>query len=148
MPAHESSADSNGHQGPERPLGDHLAHVVTLYRKWFFLADPGHLLVVLGCIVANLLPGDPVWLMLVAVASAGKTEMLQACKGLPHVFSAATLTEGSLLSRTAQKERTPGAPGGLLRAVGEFGIVLLMDFGSLPSMNRDTGPIQFAVMQS
>jgi hypothetical protein len=50
---------------------------------------------------------------------------------------AATITEPGLLSGTAAKERSEGASGGLLRQIGDFGILVLKDFTSMLSMNRD-----------
>src|SRR5439155_21641856 len=38
----------------------------------------------------------------------------------------------------ARRERSKDAKGGLLREIGEFGILLHKDFGSVISMNRDT----------
>ena len=50
---------------------------------------------------------------------------------------AATLTEASLLSGVPKKDRSPDAKGGLLRTVGEFGVILAKDFTSVLTMNRD-----------
>jgi hypothetical protein len=47
------------------------------------------------------------------------------------------LTEAALLSGTSKKESAAGAKGGLLREIGDFGIVLCKDFGSVLSMHRD-----------
>jgi hypothetical protein len=56
---------------------------------------------------------------------------------LPDVVAAATLTPASLLSGTAKKEQANGAKGGLLRQIGEFGILALKDFGSILSIRPD-----------
>src|SRR5262249_54794013 len=60
-----------------------------------------------------------------------------AISGLPGVHAAATLTEGSLLSGAPNRERAKGAHGGLLRVIGESGIIVCKDFGSVFSMHRD-----------
>jgi hypothetical protein len=93
--------------------------------------------VVLGAYAANLLPSDPVWLMLVGASSGGKTEMLNALARHPHAHLSATLTEASLLSATPRKDRADDAKGGLLREIGDFGVLLLKDFTSVLAMNRD-----------
>ena len=67
----------------------------------------------------------------------GKSELLAAITGLPDVHPAATMTAAALLSGTPGKEREAGAKGGLLRAIGDFGIIVCKDFGSVLSMNRD-----------
>src|SRR5262249_56412387 len=50
---------------------------------------------------------------------------------------AATLTPASLLSGTPKKQRDKGARGGLLREIGDFGILVHKDFGSILSMRPD-----------
>ena len=57
---------------------------------------------------------------------------------LPWVVSAAKVTEASLLSGTSKRERVTGATGGLLRQVGDFGVLLCKDFTSVLSQNKDT----------
>ena len=95
-------------------------------------------LAVLGTIAANYLPGDPVWLALIAPPSSAKTEILNATAGLPHVVRAATLTPAGLLSGTPKKQQAKGAKGGLLQQIGDFGILVFKDFGSILSMHTET----------
>jgi hypothetical protein len=56
---------------------------------------------------------------------------------LPHVVQAATVTVAGLLSGTPKKQHDKGAKGGLLRQIGEFGIISLKDFGSILSMHTE-----------
>jgi hypothetical protein len=56
---------------------------------------------------------------------------------LPKVFQAATLTPAGLLSGTPKKQYDKAARGGLLRQIGDFGIIALKDFGSILSMRPD-----------
>jgi Bifunctional DNA primase/polymerase, N-terminal/IclR helix-turn-helix domain len=114
-----------------------LEEVVASFRRWLHLPDPGALYVALATVVANRLPGDPVWLLLVGASSCGKTEVLVSLGGLEEVEPAATLTEASLLSGVPRKDVAAGASGGLLRKIGEYGILTLKDFGSVLSMHRD-----------
>jgi hypothetical protein len=115
-----------------------LEEVVTTFQSSLFLPDPTILYVVAGAVAANQLDGDPVWLLVVGPPSSGKTEVLSSMSGLENVHPAATLTEGALLSGTAQKDHAQDSKGGLLREIGEYGIVLAKDFGSVLSMNKDT----------
>ncbi len=114
-----------------------LDDVLAAFQKWLFLPDPGVVHAVLGAVAANLLEGDPVWLVVVGAPGSGKSETLQAVSALPDVHPAATLTEPALLSGTSRKEHTADAKGGLLRAVGDFGLILCKDFGSVLNMQRD-----------
>jgi hypothetical protein len=92
---------------------------------------------VLGTVKANMLPGDPVWLGLIAPPSSAKTELLNSVSRLPYVVHAATLTPAGLLSGTPRKQFHTGAKGGLLRQIGAFGIMVMKDFGSILSMRPD-----------
>jgi hypothetical protein len=80
-----------------------------------------------------------VWLGVVGPPSSAKTEILNSILMLPNVAQAATLTPAGLLSGTPKKQRDikGGARGGLLRQIGEFGIIVCKDFGSVLSMRPD-----------
>jgi hypothetical protein len=114
-----------------------LEQVVGTFRRWLYLPDPGALYVALATVVANRLPGDPVWLLLVGASSCGKSEVLVSLSGLAEVLPAATMTEAALLSGVPRKDTAADAKGGLLRAIGDYGILTLKDFGSVLSMHRD-----------
>jgi len=127
--------------GDESPPGEMngtppltLTEVVQVFQRWLDLPDPGFIEILLGAYVANLIPGDPVWLLGVGPSSGGKTEPLLALTGLPHMHLVSTFTEGSLLSGTPMKDKAKGAQGGLLRAVGPFGYFICKDFTSVLSM--------------
>lgn len=126
---------------------DRLANVVDAFRKWMYIPDPGALLTVLSVVVANKMPGDPVWLLIVGPPGCGKTEMLQPLSALPSMHPAATLTEASLLSGTPKRERADAATGGLLRLMGVFGIILLKDFGSVLSMQHESRAVVLAALR-
>ena len=115
-----------------------LSETIAVFRRWLSLADPSAVYAVAATLVANHAPGDPVWLLLVCAPSTGKTEILSAATRLPWVFPAAKVTEASLLSGTSKRERTSGATGGLLRQIGEFGVLLCKDFTSVLAQNKDS----------
>jgi len=115
-----------------------IDEVLETFKRWLILPDHTPVLAVLGTIAANYLPGDPVWLAVIAPPSSAKTEILNATAGLPHVVRAATLTPAGLLSGTPKKQQAKGAKGGLLQQIGEFGILVFKDFGSILSMHTET----------
>jgi hypothetical protein len=117
---------------------DHLAPTVEVFRKWMHLPNAAPLYAVCGAVAANRLDGDPVWLMLVGSPSSGKSEILQAVGSLPDVHPTASLTEAGLLSGTPKREKAKDATGGLLRQVGEYGVLLAKDFGSVLSQRHET----------
>jgi len=55
--------------------------------------------------------------------------------------------EASLLSGTKKSEHAPDAKGGLLKEIGEFGIVIFKDFTSILSMNRDSRQTVLAALR-
>jgi hypothetical protein len=91
-----------------------VAEVLGTFRKWLYLCDPGVVYVPLGAVAANLMEGDPVWVMIVGPSSGGKTEIILAIVRLPYVRLGATLTEAALLSGTPKKQMAAGSKGGLL----------------------------------
>lgn len=114
-----------------------LPELTEVFQHWLYMPDLGPLYTYLGTIAANRMAGDPVWLMLIGGPGWGKTETLVSGAKLPNMHIAATLTEASLLSGTRKKERSAEAKGGLLRQIGDFGLLVLKDFTSILSMNRD-----------
>jgi hypothetical protein len=104
-------------------------------------------LAVAAAVVANLADGDPVWFLLVGPPSGGKTEILQSISGLDYIVPAATISEAALLSGTSARERARDATGGLLRQVGDFGILLAKDFTSVLSQNKDTAKSAMSAMR-
>jgi hypothetical protein len=131
-PKPEPKPDSKPKSG-----GYTIDDVVAVFQKWLVLPTPTPIYAALGTVTANLLPGDPVWLGLVAPPSSAKTEILNSILRLANVHEAATLTPAALLSGTPKKNQSAGARGGLLRQVGSFGILLLKDFGSILDMKPD-----------
>jgi hypothetical protein len=114
-----------------------IEQTLEVFEHWLILPDRTPVYAVLGTVAANLLPGDPVWLGLIAPPSSAKTEILNSISKLPRVVQAATLSPAGLLSGTPQKQRATGTKGGLLRQLGDFGIISLKDFGSILSMRPD-----------
>jgi hypothetical protein len=114
-----------------------LADVLEAFDRRLYLPDLGIVTVTLGAVAANLLNGDPVWLVIVGPPSSGKTEVLMACTVLPNVHQTSTLTAAALLSGTPKKERAKDARGGLLPTIGEFGLIVCKDLTSILSMRRD-----------
>lgn len=119
--------------GTHARLGD----CITTFRRWLHLPDPKIVTTVAAAVAANLIDGDPVWLLVVGPPGSGKTETISPLAELDYVHSAATVTPASLLSGTPPKERATGAKGGLLRLVGDFGVLLCKDFTSVLAQHRD-----------
>jgi hypothetical protein len=121
----------------EPPSPTSLDGVMQAFRKWLELEDEAPVYAVLGAVVANMLPGDPVWLGIIAPPSSAKTEILNSLSMLPIVHAVSTVTPQALLSGTPKKQTSADAKGGLLRQLGDFGLLVLKDFGSVLSMRSE-----------
>jgi hypothetical protein len=116
-----------------------LIETRTVFQKWLGAGyDLGTLDAVLAVAAAEKLPGDPPWLLIISGPGNAKTETVQATSGLnAHVISTIT-SEGALLSASPRKGRPMTATGGLLRQIGERGILAIKDVTSIISSNRET----------
>src|SRR5262249_35490874 len=117
---------------------DALSDLLEIFASWLHMADTGSVEITLAAYAAKRLARDPMWLMLVGPPSAGKGEILNPISRLPHTHEAATITEAALMSGSSKQNREKNSTGGLLKQIGAFGILLLKDFTSVLSMNRDT----------
>ena len=80
---------------------------------------------------------DPVWLLIISGPATAKTETVQALDGVGAVVTSAITGEAALLSATPKRERTKDATGGLLRKIGDRGLLVVKDVTSILSMNND-----------
>ncbi len=119
-----------------------LAEVEEAFREHLHLPDPTPLHLVLGSVVANYLDEDPMWLILVAPPSSGKTEFVSALDlyGDAHPFS------NSTVAGMATYNNGGGGNGGLLfrfreqEAGRRFGIITIKELGTiLGQAARDGG---------
>jgi hypothetical protein len=123
-------------RAPAQPCA--LDDVVAEYRRWLHLPDDGQVLFALAVVAANLAPGDPVWGLVVGASGSGKTETIAPAGALEYVHATSSVTgEAALLSATGRRDRERHASGGLLRQIGDFGILLIRDFSGVLSMHRD-----------
>jgi hypothetical protein len=130
---------------PATPVS--LNDALTVFGKWLHIDDTAPMIVTAATVIANLVEGDPVWMLLVGPPSGGKTEILSSLLGLPYMVPAATITEAALLSGTPAHDRAKDATGGLLRQIGQFGILLTKDFSSVLSQNADVAKKAVAALR-
>lgn len=108
-----------------------LTDVQTEFEKYIVINDPWVLRVILATLIGNtIIDRDPIWSMLVAPSSGGKTTFISPCVGLPNVFFIDDLTEKTLLSGFKIK----GKEMSLLNLIGN-GIMAFSDFTSILSKN-------------
>jgi len=137
---------SNGHGGGPVPspvaptaIPYTLAETHAVYTRWLGKEyDLGALDAVLATAAAERLKGDALWLLIVSGSGNAKTETVQSVAGDGAILTSTISSEGALLSASARRERAKDATGGLLRRLGDRGILVVKDVTSILSMNRDT----------
>lgn len=109
-----------------------VENLVDALREYLHLPDPGAVYVLLGAVAANLHDGPPVWVMLVGPPGSGGSEFLNLLLCITGIVEAGLIeTSAAFLSGTSEKEITKESTGGLLRAVGTHGGIVLKDFTSI-----------------
>jgi microcompartment protein CcmK/EutM len=112
------------------------AHAV--FRRW--LGDDydlDALNAMLATVAVERLDGDPLWLLIISGSGNAKTETVVALDGIGATVTSTISSTGALLSATAKQERTKDATGGLLRAIGSRGVLVIKDVTSILSMGRE-----------
>lgn len=121
---------------PATPISLAQAHIV--FRKWFGDDyDTEALAAVLAAAACDQLDGDPLWLLLISGAGNAKTETVQSLDGIGATITSTVTSSGALLSGTSTKERSKEATGGLLRKMGQSGVLCIKDVTSILSMNSN-----------
>jgi len=137
-----------------------LAHVHRVFRHW--LGDEYDLATLdamLAVVAAERLTGDPAWLLIISGSGNSKTETVQTLTALGAQVVSTITSEGALLSASeksvgkdsksankgdkGKKPKSSGATGGLLRKIGERGILVIKDVASILSSDRN---VRAAVM--
>ncbi len=109
-----------------------LGQLKRIFSKRLLITDDAYLDVFVGVVLAHRLPGDPVWLLIVAPPGATKTELLRTLYGYPGVFPLSSLTARTLASGLDVPE---GDQSLLARLSNE--ILVLKDFTTVLEMHRE-----------
>lgn len=102
-------------------------------KKVYLMVDDGVVGTLCATVIANRLKLDPVWLMLIAPSSGGKSELLNALMGLKFIFPVSDLTVNSMASGFKGK---PGEETSLLWKAN-YGILVFKDFTSILSKDKE-----------
>ena len=108
-----------------------LQDIKNKWEEYIVLKDHRALDMILATVIGNIIiDRDPIWLMLVAPSSGGKTTLLSPIVDIKSVFFVDDLTEKTLLSGY----KAGGKDNSLLRTIGS-GIMAFSDFTSILSKN-------------
>ena len=133
-PLRQDSTEERGQAEPRT-----LEQVHAIFRRWLGEKyDIGTLNAVLAVTASERLSGDPPWLLIISGPGNAKTETVQATSGVGARVVSTIASEGALLSASPRKSRARTATGGLLRQIGERGILAIKDFTSIISTSRET----------
>jgi len=134
---------------PREPMA--LDTLTARFRQYLHLPDRGPLVVVLAVAIANLMAGDPTWLLVIGGPSSGKSEMLNALRGRPGTHEMSTATVAGFLSGSSVKEGDDRATGGVLSQIAKspnrYGLVLVKDLTTLLSGAAETRDAVFGFMR-
>lgn len=110
-----------------------FSDVQAAYDQALLLADRSYIKVVAAAVLGNQITGNPVWLMLVAASSGGKTAVLTTLDNLEFLpgknvsFFISDLTENTLASGF----KSASGEASLLTQVPDGGLLIFKDFTSL-----------------
>ena len=99
-----SSPKKNGASRTKSHKETTLDDVQALYRRHLHVEDDSIIDVILGIAAGNHLPGDPLWLYLIAPPSSGKTEFLHPLKDREDTFFLSDFTPAALISGYVEAE--------------------------------------------
>ena len=121
---------------PVAPITLNAARAV--FTRWFGNYDTDVLdAVIASAAVERFDDGsDPLWLLTVGGPGVAKTESVQALDGAGAIVTSSIASQGALLSATSRREYAKDATGGLLRRIGDRGLLVIKDVTSILSMDR------------
>jgi hypothetical protein len=123
---------------PEYPRCS-LDDVHNTFMRWFGKGyDIDTIDAVMATAASHQLGGDPLWLLLISGSGNAKTETVSSLSGAGALVSSTIASEGALLSGSTRKQRVKDATGGLLRKLGDHGLLVLKDVTSILSADRNT----------
>jgi hypothetical protein len=93
---------------------------------------------VLAVAAVEQLDGDPAWALVLSGPGNAKTETVTTLEGAGALVTSTIASEGALLSGSAKREQTKDSTGGLLRRIGDRGLLVIKDVTSILAMHRDT----------
>ena len=111
------------HPTPRRgcPCGSDLTDVIEAARAYQHLPDPTHLLVALAVAATAEDDGEPVWLLVVAAPSSGKTEVIRALDDVTTTRLNEVTAAGLLSWKAGKRPKATGVLTRVTRGLVTFG---------------------------
>ena len=132
-----------------------IDEVVEKFSSWLYIEDPAVVTVPLAVVTANLMPGDPLWVFMIAPSSSGKSEALRALSPSKDadaptpvlaemVYSLSTLSPHALISGRIPKAGED-EPSLLPQLDGKT--LVIKDFTSILSGRDETRRVIFSQLR-
>jgi len=118
---------------PNGPVKITVKECLEVVNRWLLLPDNVVVRYLLALVVANRLPGDPVWGFIIAPSGGTKTELLNSLNGVPEIYPLSDLTPQTFLSGYTRNKKAS-----LLKKLQPGTILTLKDFTTVLSMHRDS----------
>ena len=103
--------------------------------------------VVLAAAAVERLTGDPLWPLVISGPGNAKTETVQSLAGAGAQITSTITSEGALLSATPRQLQAGRATGGLLLKLGNRSLLVIKDFTSILSMDRNARGLVLAALR-
>src|ERR1044072_4842000 len=91
--------------------------------------------------------GDPLWLMLISGSGGAKTETVSSLLGGEAMLISTISSEAALLTATTPRKSTKNATGGILRQIGDQGLLVIKHFTWILSMMWQTRSTVLSVLR-
>jgi hypothetical protein len=122
--------------------------LAEVFRANLYLPDDGPLAALLAAyLVGQEADGDPIWLLLVAPPSTGKSELLRPFENLPGVHLVSDFSRAALLSGMAGDRGTGGLFSQVAKQPGGRGTLLFSDLTSILSQRPDARSESFGLFR-
>jgi hypothetical protein len=123
--------------------GMNCEDVYAEYQRWLHIPDPAIIDVMYGAIIANRLPGDPLWLFLIAPPGMTKTEFIQSASSAKAIECMSTLSAHSLVSGATLAGGVD--PSMIPKLDGK--VLLVKDFTTILNMNQQAREEIFGILR-
>ena len=117
-----------------------LAQAHTVFHRWLGEDyDTDALDAVLAAAAVEKLDdgSDPVWLLIISGPATPRPRPCRHSTASAPIITSSITGDAALLSATPKRERANDATGGLLRKIGDRGLLVIKDVTSILSMNND-----------
>jgi len=127
-----------------------LPSLLALYKKWLYLEETEDIEVMLACLLDREIPGDPIWLQVIASSGDKKTEILRSFSDYDKAYTIDTLTPKTLISGLTRKNKVTGEPepaAGLIFKINGKTLII-KDFTTILGKSEETRTEIYAQLRS